>query len=46
MKVAEVAITFRERKFGLSKMSWRIVIEAISVLLKLTWWSMDRKEVE
>jgi len=38
LKVVEVPITFCERKFGRSKMSWHIVFEAMTVLLKLAWW--------
>jgi len=36
LKVVEVPITFRERKCGCSKMSWRIIAEAAIVLLALT----------
>jgi dolichol-phosphate mannosyltransferase len=38
LKVVEVPITFRERKFGRSKMSWRIIAEAVAVLFKMAWW--------
>ena len=37
--IAEVPINFREREFGVSKMSRAIVIEA---LLKVTGWSFTR----
>ena len=40
LNVVEVPITFRERKLGRSKMSWRIVAEATAVLLKMTWWRL------
>lgn len=38
--IAEVPIHFREREFGVSKMSRAIVIEA---LLKVTGWSFTRR---
>lgn len=38
LNVVEVPIIFRERKLGRSKMSWRIVFEAMTVLLKMAWW--------
>jgi len=38
LKVVEVPITFRERKFGRSKMSWRLIAEAVTVLFKIAWW--------
>ncbi|MFN3421089.1 MAG: polyprenol monophosphomannose synthase [Armatimonadota bacterium] len=40
LKVVEVPISFCERKFGRSKMSWRIVFEAMMVLPKLAWWRL------
>jgi len=41
-KVAEVPIEFRDRTLGRSKMSFRIVVEA---LLLVTWWGLRRRQV-
>lgn len=39
-RVAEVPITFVEREYGTSKMSQRIVVEA---LLRTTWWGIKHR---
>lgn len=36
-RVAEVPITFRDRRVGQSKMSRRIIVEALLVVLRLRW---------
>jgi dolichol-phosphate mannosyltransferase len=36
-RVAETPITFRDRRIGQSKMSRRIIIEALAVVLQLRW---------
>jgi dolichol-phosphate mannosyltransferase len=36
-RVAEVPVTFRDRRVGRSKMSRRIIIEALLVVLRLRW---------
>jgi dolichol-phosphate mannosyltransferase len=36
-RVAEVPITFRDRRVGRSKMSRRIILEALAVVLRLRW---------
>ena len=36
-RVAEVPITFRDRRVGRSKMSRRIIIEALLIVLRLRW---------
>jgi dolichol-phosphate mannosyltransferase len=36
-RVAEVPITFRDRRVGRSKMSRRIIVEALLVVLRLRW---------
>jgi dolichol-phosphate mannosyltransferase len=35
--VAEVPIIFRDRRLGQSKMSRRIIVEALFVVLRLRW---------
>lgn len=39
-KVLEVPITFVERKYGSSKMNWKIVLEA---MIRVTLWGLKRK---
>jgi len=36
-RVREVPITFRDRRVGQSKMSRRIIVEALVVVLQLRW---------
>jgi dolichol-phosphate mannosyltransferase len=36
-RVTEIPITFRDRRVGQSKMSRRIVVEALTVVLQLRW---------
>ena len=36
-RLAEVPITFRDRRVGRSKMSRRIIIEALLIVLRLRW---------
>ena len=36
-RIAEVPITFRDRRLGQSKMSRRIIVEALFVVLRLRW---------
>jgi dolichol-phosphate mannosyltransferase len=36
-RIAEVPITFRDRRIGRSKMSRRIIVEALLVVLRLRW---------
>lgn len=38
-KIVEVPITFRERESGISKMTWKIIIEA---LVRVTIWGLKR----
>jgi dolichol-phosphate mannosyltransferase len=42
-RVLEVPITFRDRRVGQSKMSRRIVIEALLVVLRLRWEEMTTR---
>jgi dolichol-phosphate mannosyltransferase len=44
-RVAEVPITFRDRRVGRSKMSRRIVIEALLVVLRLRWDEIRRRRL-
>ncbi len=37
LRVVEVPVVFRERQSGRSKLSWRIVTEAVLVLVKMVW---------
>ncbi|HZJ27336.1 MAG TPA: polyprenol monophosphomannose synthase [Acidimicrobiia bacterium] len=37
LEIREIPIEFRDREFGTSKMSWRIVFEA---LVLVTWWAV------
>jgi dolichol-phosphate mannosyltransferase len=42
-RVAEVPITFRDRRVGRSKMSRRIIFEALAVVLRLRWDELRRR---
>jgi dolichol-phosphate mannosyltransferase len=44
-RVGEVPITFRDRRVGHSKMSRRIVIEALIVVLRLRWDEIRRRRL-
>jgi len=44
-RVAEVPITFRDRRLGQSKMSRRIVIEALIVVLRLRWDEIRKRRL-
>ena len=44
-RVAEVPITFRDRRVGRSKMSRRIVIEALIVVIRLRWDEIRRRRL-
>jgi dolichol-phosphate mannosyltransferase len=44
-RVAEVPITFRDRRIGHSKMSRRIIIEALIVVLRLRWEELRRRRL-
>jgi len=44
-RVAEVPITFRDRRLGQSKMSRRIVIEALVVVLRLRWDEIRKRRL-
>jgi dolichol-phosphate mannosyltransferase len=44
-RVVEVPITFRDRRVGRSKMSQRIVIEALIVVLRLRWDEIRRRRL-
>jgi dolichol-phosphate mannosyltransferase len=42
-RIREVPITFRDRRVGQSKMSRRIVVEALIVVVKLRWDELRRR---
>jgi len=42
-RVTEVPITFRDRRLGQSKMSRRIIVEALIVVLQLRWDELRRR---
>jgi dolichol-phosphate mannosyltransferase len=44
-RVAEVPITFRDRQVGHSKMSRRIIVEALIVVLRLRWDELRRRRL-
>jgi dolichol-phosphate mannosyltransferase len=44
-RVAEVPITFRDRRLGQSKMSRRIIIEALIVVLRLRWDEIRKRRL-
>jgi dolichol-phosphate mannosyltransferase len=44
-RVAEVPITFRDRRIGHSKMSRRIIIEALIVVLRLRWDELRKRRL-
>ena len=44
-QVAEVPITFRDRRIGHSKMSRRIIIEALIVVLRLRWDELRKRRL-
>ncbi len=44
-RVAEVPITFRDRRVGRSKMSRRIIFEALAVVLRLRWDELRRRRL-
>jgi dolichol-phosphate mannosyltransferase len=44
-RVAEVPITFRDRRIGHSKMSRRIIVEALLVVLRLRWDELRRRRL-
>ena len=45
IKVGEVPIIFVDRQYGKSKMSRRIVVEAVKVLARLWWQHVRKKDV-
>ena len=44
-RVAEVPITFRDRRIGHSKMSRRIIVEALIVVLRLRWDELRKRRL-
>lgn len=44
-RVAEVPITFQDRRVGSSKMSRRIIVEALVVVLRLRWDELRRRRL-
>ncbi len=44
-RVAEVPITFQDRRVGHSKMSRRIIVEALLVVLRLRWDELRRRRL-
>ena len=44
-RVVEVPITFRDRQVGRSKMSRRIIVEALIVVLRLRWDELRRRRL-
>jgi dolichol-phosphate mannosyltransferase len=44
-RVAEVPITFQDRRVGQSKMSRRIIFEALAVVLRLRWDELRRRRL-
>ena len=44
-RVVEVPITFRDRRIGHSKMSRRIIVEALIVVLRLRWDELRRRRL-
>ncbi len=44
-RVAEVPITFQDRRVGRSKMSRRIIIEALIVVVRLRWDELRRRRI-
>jgi dolichol-phosphate mannosyltransferase len=44
-RVVEVPITFRDRRIGHSKMSRRIIFEALIVVLRLRWDEIRRRRL-
>jgi dolichol-phosphate mannosyltransferase len=45
VRVAEVPITFQDRRVGRSKMSRKIIIEALVVVLRLRWDELRRRRL-
>jgi len=45
-RVAEVPITFQDRRVGRSKMSRRIIIEALVVVVRLRWEELRRRRLK
>jgi dolichol-phosphate mannosyltransferase len=44
-RIVEVPITFRDRRVGRSKMSRRIIVEALLVVLRLRWEELRRRRL-
>jgi len=44
-RVAEVPITFQDRRVGRSKMSRRIIVEALVVVLRLRWDELRKRRI-
>jgi dolichol-phosphate mannosyltransferase len=44
-RIAEVPITFQDRRVGRSKMSRRIIFEALAVVLRLRWDELRRRRL-
>ena len=44
-RVAEVPITFQDRRVGRSKMSRRIIVEALVVVVRLRWEELRRRRI-
>jgi dolichol-phosphate mannosyltransferase len=44
-RIAEVPITFRDRRIGHSKMSRRIIVEALIVVLRLRWDELRKRRL-
>ena len=45
VRIAEVPITFQDRRVGRSKMSRKIIIEALVVVLRLRWDEIRRRRL-
>jgi dolichol-phosphate mannosyltransferase len=44
-RVAEVPITFQDRRVGRSKMSRKIIVEALIVVIRLRWDELRRRRL-
>ena len=45
-RIAEVPITFQDRRVGRSKMSRRIIVEALLVVVRLRWDELRRRRLK
>jgi dolichol-phosphate mannosyltransferase len=44
-RISEVPITFQDRRIGRSKMSRRIIVEALIVVVRLRWDEIRRRRL-